>query len=113
MASALSYIHFLIRSGKESEIITVCASTGDTSAAAALYAAYLHPKVKSAVLLPHKKVTPQQLSQPLGSGAMVFEIPGVFDDCMKVVEALAEKYPVALLNSKNAWRVLGQESLFL
>ena len=110
MASALSYIHFLIQTGKVSEILTVCASTGDTSAAAALYAAYLYPHVKSAVLLPHKKVTPQQLSQPLGSGAMVFEIPGVFDDCMKVVEALAETYPVALLNSKNAWRVLGQES---
>jgi threonine synthase len=40
----------------------------------------------------------------------VFEIPGVFDDCMKVVEALSEEYPVALLNSKNAWRILGQES---
>jgi threonine synthase len=62
------------------------------------------------VLLPHKKVTPQQLSQPLGSGAAVFEIPGVFDDCMKVVETLAESYNVALLNSKNAWRILGQES---
>ena len=62
------------------------------------------------MLLPHKKVTPQQLSQPLGSGATVFEIPGVFDDCMKVVEALADNYTVALLNSKNAWRVLGQES---
>ena len=110
MASALSYINFLIRTGQVSEILTICASTGDTSAAAALYAAYLNPNVKSAVLLPHKKVTPQQLSQPLGSGAMVFEIPGVFDDCMKVVEALSENYPVALLNSKNAWRVLGQES---
>jgi threonine synthase len=61
-------------------------------------------------LLPHKKVTPQQLSQPLGSGAAVFEIPGVFDDCMKIVEALSENYSVALLNSKNAWRILGQES---
>ena len=49
---------------------------------------FFNPHVKSAVLLPHKKVTPQQLSQPLGSGAAVFEIPGVFDDCMKVVEAL-------------------------
>jgi threonine synthase len=62
------------------------------------------------VLLPHKKVTPQQLSQPLGSGATVFEIPGVFDDCMKVVETLSENYNVVLLNSKNAWRILGQES---
>ena len=91
-------------------MLAICASTGDTSAAAALYAAYLQPRVKSAVLLPHKKVTPQQLSQPLGSGAAVFEIPGVFDDCMKVVEALSERYNVALLNSKNAWRILGQES---
>jgi threonine synthase len=110
MASALSYINFLIFTGRASQILAVCASTGDTSAAAALYASYLRPHIKSAVLLPHKKVTPQQLSQPLGSGARVFEIPGVFDDCMKVVESLSEQYEVALLNSKNAWRILGQES---
>ena len=110
MASALSYIQYLIQQGLVENILAVCASTGDTSASAALYASYLQPKVKSAVLLPHKKVTPQQLSQPLGSGAAVFEIPGVFDDCMKIVEALSETYNVALLNSKNAWRILGQES---
>ena len=110
MASALSYINFMIREGEVSDILAICASTGDTSAAAALYSAYLSPQVKSVVLLPHKKVTPQQLSQPLGNGAVVFEIPGVFDDCMKVVETLSEQYPVVLLNSKNAWRILGQES---
>ena len=110
MACAMSYINHLIQQGKISNVLAVCASTGDTSAAAALYAAYLHPKVKSAVLLPKGRVTPQQLSQPLGSGAKVFEIPGVFDDCMKVVEALSSRYNVALLNSKNAWRILGQES---
>ncbi len=110
MASALSYIHFLIQKGRISDVLAICASTGDTSASAALYAAYLKPHIKSVVLLPHKKVTPQQLSQPLGSGAIVFEIPGVFDDCMKVVESLSENYNVALLNSKNAWRILGQES---
>ena len=109
MASALSYINFLVQKGYLSEVLAICASTGDTSAAAALYASYL-PGVKSAVLLPHQKVTPQQLSQPLGSGATVFEIPGVFDDCMKIVETLSENYNVALLNSKNAWRILGQES---
>ncbi|MBF0211610.1 MAG: threonine synthase [Desulfamplus sp.] len=110
MASALSYIKYLIDSKLASNIIAICASTGDTSASAALYASYLTPDIKSAVLLPYKKVTPQQLSQPLGSGARVFEIPGVFDDCMKIVEKLSEEYPVALLNSKNAWRILGQES---
>ncbi len=110
MASALSYINYLVKTGRVSDVLAICASTGDTSAAAALYSAYLQPHIKSAVLLPHKKVTAQQLSQPLGSGASVFEIPGVFDDCMKVVEALSERYNVALLNSKNAWRILGQES---
>ncbi len=110
MASALSYINFLVQKGQVSDVLAICASTGDTSASAALYASFLQPHVKSAVLLPHKKVTPQQLSQPLGSGAAVFEIPGLFDDCMKVVEALSENYNVALLNSKNAWRILGQES---
>lgn len=110
MASALSYINFLVQQGHVTDVLAICASTGDTSAAAALYAGYLRPHVKSAVLLPHKKVTPEQISQPLGSGAAVFEIPGVFDDCMKVVEALSEQYNVALLNSKNAWRILGQES---
>ena len=110
LASALSYINFMVQKGSLSDVLAICASTGDTSAAAALYASYLQPKVKSAVLLPHQKVTPQQLSQPLGSGATVFEIPGVFDDCMKVVEALSDNYHVALLNSKNAWRILGQDS---
>lgn len=110
MACAFSYLKALIRKYKWEDVLTVCASTGDTSAAAALYAAYVGAPLKSVVLLPHGKVTPQQLSQPLGSGATVLELPGVFDDCMKVVEYLAENYRVALLNSKNSWRILGQES---
>lgn len=110
MACAFSYLKWLCRHRQWDEVLTVCASTGDTSAAAAQYAAYAGAPLKSAVLLPHGKVTPQQLSQPLGSGAVVLELPGVFDDCMKVVELLAENYRVALLNSKNSWRILGQES---
>ncbi len=110
MATALSYLKYLIRKKGYPEILSICASTGDTSAAAALYASYLAGTIKSAVLLPKGKVTPQQLSQPLGSGAKVYELPGVFDDCMKVVEHLADHYDVALLNSKNAWRVLGQKT---
>lgn len=110
MASAFSYLNFLLDSQRLENVLAVCASTGDTSAAAALYAAYFGDRVKSAVLLPRGKVTPQQLGQPLGSGATVVEIPGVFDDCMKVVEYLSENFTVALMNSKNAWRILGQES---
>lgn len=110
MACALSYINHLAKKGGMGQILAICASTGDTSASAALYASYLQDFLKSAVLLPLGKVTPQQLSQPLGSGAKVLEIPGVFDDCMKIVESLADHYNVALLNSKNSWRILGQES---
>jgi len=110
MACALSYImHFAKKKGINN-LLAICASTGDTSASAALYCAYVDEFLKSAVLLPQGKITPHQLSQPLGSGARVLEIPGVFDDCMKVVESLAEDYHVALLNSKNSWRILGQES---
>jgi threonine synthase len=110
MASAFSYLKHLMQAQGLRDVLAVCASTGDTSASAALYASYFGGDVKSAVLLPHGKVTPQQLGQPLGSGARVIEIPGVFDDCMKVVEYLADHFPVALMNSKNAWRILGQES---
>ncbi|MEG2004400.1 MAG: threonine synthase [Bilophila sp.] len=110
MACAYSYLKALVRKHGWDEVLCICASTGDTSAAAALYGAYVGSPIKTAVLLPQGKVTPQQLSQPLGSGATVLEVPGVFDDCMKVVEYLAEQYRVALLNSKNSWRILGQES---
>ncbi len=110
MACAFSYLKSLVRRKGWDQVLTVCASTGDTSAAAALYAAYVGDPITSVVILPQGKVTPQQLAQPLGSGATVIEVPGVFDDCMKVVEFLADNYRVALLNSKNAWRILGQES---
>ncbi|MGA2400227.1 MAG: threonine synthase [Syntrophobacteraceae bacterium] len=110
MASAFSYLNYLINKRGVRDVLAICASTGDTSASAALYASYLSGNVKSAVLLPQGKVTPQQLGQPLGNGARVIEIPGVFDDCMKVVEHLTENFSVALMNSKNAWRILGQES---
>jgi len=111
MASAISYLNHVIRVRKLDNVLGICASTGDTSAAAALYLSYLpKDKVKTVVLLPKGKVTSQQLSQPLGSGATVIELPGVFDDCMRVVERLAQDYKVFLLNSKNPVRILGQKS---
>lgn len=110
MACAVTYLNWYCRNHKTQDMLCICASTGDTSAAAALYVSYVGNPLKCVVLLPKGKVTPQQLAQPLGSGALVLELPGVFDDCMRVVELLAEKIPVALLNSKNSWRILGQES---
>ncbi len=111
MASAISYLNHAIKHWGVKNVLGICASTGDTSAAAALYLSYL-PKgtVKSVVLLPAGKVTPQQLSQPLGSGATVIEVPGVFDDCMRIVEDLTRDYNVFLLNSKNPVRINGQKS---
>ena len=111
MASAVSFINYSIKKRNLQQILGICASTGDTSAAAALYLSYLKKGVvKPVVLLPRGKVTSQQLSQPLGSGAMVIEIPGVFDDCMRIVEELSENYEVVLLNSKNPVRIMGQKS---
>jgi len=111
MASAISFINYMIKAKGIKELLGICASTGDTSAAAALYLSYLpHAVVRSVVLLPQGKVTPAQLSQPLGSGATVIEVPGVFDDCMRIVEQLAEEYEVCLLNSKNPIRIQGQKS---
>jgi threonine synthase len=111
MASAISFINYMIKSKGIKELLGICASTGDTSAAAALYLSYLpHDVVRSVVLLPQGKVTPAQLSQPLGSGSTVIEVPGVFDDCMRIVEQLAEEYEVCLLNSKNPIRIQGQKS---
>ncbi|MBN1636646.1 MAG: threonine synthase [Deltaproteobacteria bacterium] len=111
MASAISFLNHVIRVKNLDNVLGICASTGDTSAAAALYLGYLpKSKVRSVVLLPRGKVTPQQLSQPLGSGATVIELPGVFDDCMRIVEELARRYHVVLLNSKNPIRIAGQKS---
>jgi len=111
MASAISFLNHAIRVKNLDSVLGICASTGDTSAAAALYLSYLpKDKVRAVVLLPKGRVTPQQLSQPLGSGAQVIEMPGVFDDCMRVVEELAQDYHVFLLNSKNPVRILGQKS---
>ncbi len=110
MACAISFLNYLARKNDLKDLVAICASTGDTSASGALYSAYLRNLLKSVVLLPKGKVTVQQLSQPLGSGATVLEMRGGFDDCMKVVEELSENYDVALLNSKNSWRILGQES---
>ncbi len=110
MACAFSYLKKMAREKGWNQVLTICASTGDTSASAALYGAYAGAPFKSVVILPQGRVTSQQISQPLGSGAHVVELPGFFDDCMKVVEYLADNFRVALLNSKNAWRILGQES---
>ena len=87
-----------------------CASTGDTSAALAAYAAEA-PGMRAVVLLPHAKITDEQLSQALAYGATTLGLDTDFDGCMKIVAALADEGRVYLLNSKNAVRLEGQKTI--
>lgn len=93
-----------------------CASTGDTSASAAIYSGYVKDKLTCIVFLPHGKVSPEQLFQAMAHGARVLSIkhPGGFDACMKLIQQYCEAHPeIVLLNSKNAFRVAGQETIAL
>lgn len=87
-----------------------CASTGDTSAALAAYAAEV-PGMKGVVLLPDEKITGEQLSQALHYGATTLALATDFDGCMRIVAELAEKHPLYLLNSKNSVRIEGQKTI--
>jgi len=89
-----------------------CASTGDTSAMAAAYAAAAG--IQCAVILPRGKITPVQLAQPLVYGARVILLPGDFDACMKVMQELVAGYGVYPANSLNPARIEGhQATVFL
>ncbi len=89
-----------------------CASTGDTSAAMAAYAAQLSSKgLKSMVLLPKGKISFEQLSQPISSGAVTIELDTDFDGCMRIIQELTEKHPIYLANSKNSSRIEGQKAI--
>lgn len=88
----------------------VCASTGDTSAALAAYAAEV-PGLRGVVLLPDAKITGEQLSQALHAGALTLALATDFDGCMRIVAELPSRRPVYLLNSKNPVRIEGQKSI--
>lgn len=93
-----------------------CASTGDTSAAAAVYSAYVREQLRCIVLLPHQGTSKSQLFQAIVHGAQIRAIrhPDGFDACMRLIEAFIVKHPeLVLVNSKNDLRVVGQESIGL
>ena len=87
-----------------------CASTGDTSAALAAYAAEV-PGMRGIVLLPDAKITDEQLAQALHYGATTLALSTDFDGCMKVVADLSSAHPIYLLNSKNPVRIEGQKTI--
>ena len=86
----------------------VCASTGNTSASMAAYAA--RAGIKPLVLVPQGKIAAGKLAQAIIHGAQVIMVRGNFDDCLRLSRGLADDYPVALVNSVNPMRLQGQKT---
>ena len=86
----------------------VCASTGNTSASAAAYAA--KAGLTCAVLVPKGKVALGKMAQTLVHGARVLEVDGNFDDSLELAKDLADRFPVTLVNSVNPFRLQGQKT---
>lgn len=86
----------------------VCASTGNTSAAAAAYA--VKAGMTPVVLLPAGRISQGKLAQSIIYGARIVQIRGNFDDCLTVARKLDESYPIALVNSVNPYRIEGQKT---
>jgi len=86
-----------------------CASTGDTSAALAAYAAAAG--IPAIVFLPRGKISTAQLIQPVANGAIVFALDTDFDGCMEIVKQVAEKDGIYLANSMNSLRIEGQKTV--
>ncbi len=86
----------------------ICASTGNTSASAAAYAA--RAGLECAVLVPRGNIALGKLAQALAHGARLLQVDGNFDDCLELVRKLAADYPVALVNSVNPDRLQGQKT---
>ncbi|MDL4841936.1 threonine synthase [Aquibacillus rhizosphaerae] len=86
----------------------ICASTGNTSASAAAFAA--RAGLKCIVVIPEGKIAQGKLAQAVMYGAEIFAIEGNFDDALKIVKKLSEKGDIALVNSVNPYRIEGQKT---
>ena len=86
----------------------ICASTGNTSASMAAYAARYG--LRAYVVVPSGRVAAGKLAQAIAYGAGIVAVDGSFDDALRVVRELAEQHPVALMNSVNPHRIQGQKT---
>ncbi len=86
----------------------ICASTGNTAASAAAYAA--RAGMKSIVLIPQGKVAAGKLAGAIAYGAQVIQIDGSFDDALTMVVEISRKHPISLVNSINPYRIEGQKT---
>jgi len=108
MTVLVSAVRQMITDGQQVRAIA-CASTGDTSAALAAYAAAAG--IPAIVLLPKGKVSVAQLLQPIANGALVLSLDTDFDGCMAIVQRLAAEEGVYLANSMNSLRLEGQKTV--
>ena len=86
----------------------ICASTGNTSASASAYAAALG--LKSIIVIPGGKIAHGKLAQAIMYGAVILSIKGNFDQALQIVRSIADRYPVAVVNSINPYRIEGQKT---
>jgi threonine synthase len=86
----------------------ICASTGNTAASAAAYAA--RAGMKSIVLIPQGKVAARKLAGAVAYGAQVIQIDGSFDDALTMVVEITNRHPICLVNSINPYRIEGQKT---
>jgi len=86
----------------------ICASTGNTSASAAAYAA--RAGITAFVLIPDGKIAQGKLAQAMMEGAIILQIKGNFDDGMRLVKEVADHAPVTIVNSINPYRLQGQKT---
>jgi threonine synthase len=93
--------------GRGAEAV-ICASTGNTAASAAAYAA--RAGLRGAVIVPEGKIAIGKLAQALMHGARVVALQGNFDDALGIVRELAQKHPIELVNSVNPFRIEGQKT---
>jgi threonine synthase len=98
----------ITKAKEEGAQAVICASTGNTSASAAAYAA--RAGLVCAVLVPQGKIALGKLAQALVHGAKLLQVDGNFDDCLALASKLAIDYPVSLVNSVNQYRIEGQKT---
>ncbi|HEV8601117.1 MAG TPA: threonine synthase [Patescibacteria group bacterium] len=108
MTVLVSQVRQMIAEGAPIKAVA-CASTGDTSAALAMYCAAAG--IQSIVLLPKGKITTAQLLQPISNGALVLSLDTDFDGCMQVVREIARDETIYLANSMNSLRIEGQKTI--
>jgi threonine synthase len=108
MTVLVSQVKQMISEGAPIQAVA-CASTGDTSAALAVYCAAAG--IQSIVLLPKGKISIAQLVQPIANGALVLSLDTDFDGCMRVVKEITKDETIYLANSMNSLRIEGQKTV--